>query len=202
VQAATPARIDSVRQSLALQHFFDSMRDCQGMEILDLGEFSQPTREYFSSLGHRLYHEDMVSAIDRVFGSTDPATSHRHPELAHQFLSQTLSYDPGQFDAILVWDTLHFTARPLLETVAARLLSLLRSRGSMLACFNADPRAERVQSYSFRITGPGTLELHPRSLRKPAQTFTNRGIEKLFERFAAVKFYLTRDSLREVLVRK
>ncbi len=178
------------------------MRDCQGLEILDLGEFSQSTREFVASLGHRLYHEDMAASIDRVFGSSDPATSHRHPELSHRFLSQTLAYDPGQFDAIFVWDTLHFTARPLLETVTARLLSLLRSRGTMLAFFHADPRAEQVQSYSFRVTGTATLELHPRQLRNPAQAFTNRGIEKLFERFAAVKFYLTRDSLREVLVRK
>jgi len=200
--AEAQGRVDYLRRSLALEHFFAAMRDCQGLEILDLGEFNQANRDYIASLGHRLFHEDLVAGIDQIFGSGDPATTQRHPELAHEFLSQTMQFEPGQFDAILVWDTLHYTARPLLDAVTARLLSLLRSRGHMLALFHADPRAEQVQSYSFRITGPDSLELHSRGVRRPAQLFTNRGIEKLFDRFASIKFYLTRDSLREVLVRK
>ena len=38
--------------------------------------------------------------------------------------------------------------------------------------------------------------------RTPVQYFNNRGIEKLFERFEAVKFFLTRDALREVVVKR
>ena len=39
-------------------------------------------------------------------------------------------------------------------------------------------------------------------MRRPLQLFNNRGVEKLFQRFHSVKFFLARDHLREVIVRR
>ncbi len=195
-------RIEQQRRSLALQHFFDAMRDCQGMEILDLGEFSEANRDFVTGLGHRLYSEDIAGKIDQVFGAGDPAVTQRRPDLAHEFLSQSLQFDNGQFDAIFVWDTLEYAARPLLDAIVSRLLALLRNRGNAIAYFHADTRLDTVANYAFRVLDFDLLELHSRGTRRPAQLFTNRGIEKLFERFGSTKFYLTRDALREVLIRK
>ncbi len=178
------------------------MRDCQGLEILDLGEFNQANRDFVHSMGHRLLNDDIVSRVDEVFGPGDPGAVQRQPDLAHQFLSQALQWDPGQFDAVFVWDSLQYLSRPLLDAVVARLHSLLRSRGLLLAYFHSAPNSPKVQSYSFRVANEAALELYPRSIRRPAQLFSNRGVEKTFERFSSIKFYLTRDSLREVLVRR
>jgi hypothetical protein len=41
-----------------------------------------------------------------------------------------------------------------------------------------------------------------RAQRRPAQVFNNRSLEKLFQDFQSVKFFLTRDRLREVIVRR
>jgi len=41
-----------------------------------------------------------------------------------------------------------------------------------------------------------------RGTRVAAQAFNNRGLEKLFARFESVKFFLTREALREVIVRR
>jgi hypothetical protein len=41
-----------------------------------------------------------------------------------------------------------------------------------------------------------------RSQRRPAQIFNNRSLEKLFQDFQSVKFFLTRDRLREVIVKR
>jgi hypothetical protein len=41
-----------------------------------------------------------------------------------------------------------------------------------------------------------------RGQRKPAQIFNNRSLERLFQDFQSVKFFLTRDHLREVIVRR
>jgi hypothetical protein len=38
-------------------------------------------------------------------------------------------------------------------------------------------------------------------MRRPAQLFNNRSLEKLFHRFESVKFFLTREQLREVIVK-
>jgi hypothetical protein len=39
-------------------------------------------------------------------------------------------------------------------------------------------------------------------MRRPAQLFNNRAIEKLFREAQSLKFFLTRDHLREVIVRR
>jgi hypothetical protein len=44
--------------------------------------------------------------------------------------------------------------------------------------------------------------LTSRGTRAPAQFFNNRALEKLFSRFQSLKFFLTRDSLREVIVKR
>jgi hypothetical protein len=59
-----------------------------------------------------------------------------------------------------------------------------------------------VPSYSFRIHGHRTIQLASRGRRQPAQFFNNRSLEKLFQDFQSVKFFLTRDHLREVIVRR
>ena len=70
----------------------------------------------------------------------------------------------------------------------------------MLAFFHSDERAASIPSYFYRISDPKTLLLVPRGQRKPSQFFNNRSLEKLFQQFASVKFFLTRGHLREVIV--
>ena len=41
-----------------------------------------------------------------------------------------------------------------------------------------------------------------RGPRKPEQIFNNRSLEKLFQGFESLKFFLARDNLREVIVRR
>jgi hypothetical protein len=44
--------------------------------------------------------------------------------------------------------------------------------------------------------------LTERSVRSAGQVFNNRSLEKLFGKFESVKFFLTRENLREVIVRR
>jgi hypothetical protein len=72
----------------------------------------------------------------------------------------------------------------------------------LLAFFHAEEKAELLPSYSYRIVDSKTISLAMRGERKPAQFFNNRSLEKLFHEFQSVKFFLTRDHLREVIVRR
>jgi hypothetical protein len=46
-----------------------------------------------------------------------------------------------------------------------------------------------------------TLQVAQSGTRQPAQLFNNRRLEKLFNTFGSVKFFLTRERLREVIVK-
>ena len=72
----------------------------------------------------------------------------------------------------------------------------------MLAFFNANEKAQEIPLYNYRISGPADPDLVPRGTSAPAQYFNNRCIEKLFHRYPSVKFFLARDYLREIIVRR
>jgi hypothetical protein len=97
---------------------------------------------------------------------------------------------------------LQFLAPPLLQQTVDRLHHILKPHAYLLAFFHAEEKAASAPLYSYRIAGPRTMSLIPRGQNRPAQYFNNRNLEKLFQNFDSVKFFLTRDHLREVIVRR
>ena len=200
--APTPAPRDITRHSHALEQMLHILRDHQNLQILDLGEVNQDNVAFLTSLGHRLYSEDLLRTVDSVFGEGDPAITHASGSRQQEFFEQALAFPQGHFDAALVWDSFEYLAKPLLEPVMYRLLNIVRPGGVMLACFHADARDPMVPFYSYRIQSAGEIQVHAKAHRRLVQPFNNRTIEQLFQPCSSVKFFLTRDSLREVLVRR
>ena len=189
------------RPSRGLEQFFTYVRDQVGLSILDLAGASQQNINFITNLGHRLYSEDFVRTLDDVFGEEDP-NDQAHQSLIDQFLRQTLNFEPEQFDGVLVWDVLQYMTPALLTATLERLRTIVRPHSYLLAYFHSDEKAQQVPFYSFRIKDHQNLLLAQRGTRKPAQIFNNRSLEKLFGKFESVKFFLTREQLREVIVRR
>ena len=83
-----------------------------------------------------------------------------------------------------------------------RLHKITRPRSYLLAFFNADDKSTHYPKTNFRIQNRTTLDLVQRGQRKQAQRFNNRSLEKLFGQFESVKFFLTRESLREMIIKR
>ena len=81
-----------------------------------------------------------------------------------------------------------------MDPVVARLHRVLRPGGVMLVCFRADIREQLTVQQSFRIADTRTLSIYPKGHRQAAHLLTNRAVERIFERFGSVKFFLSRDS--------
>lgn len=193
----------TTRVSNGLDQFFASIHGQESLRLLDISGATQANIGYITERGHRIYSDDLLRTLDQAFGTgPDALANQSDPQRVEQFLSQTLDFPPAHFDGALVWDTLQFLAPPLLQLTIERLRYILRSSAYLLAFFHADEKAEAVPVYSYRIVDAKTLSLAPRGLRKPAQFFNNRSLEKLFHEFHSVKFFLTRDHLREVIVRR
>jgi len=189
------------RPSRGLEQFFAFLRDQAGLSILDLAGASQQNINFITNLGHRLYSEDFVRTLDDVFGDTDPSDQANQGRI-DQFLRQTLNFENEQFDGVLVWDVLQYMTPALLAATLDRLRTIVRPHSYLLAYFHADEKARQVPFYSFRIKDSQNLILAQRGTRKPAQIFNNRSLEKLFQKFESVKFFLTKEQLREVIVRR
>lgn len=191
------------RQSHGLDQFCSSLEDRPGMAILDFAGVNQATVSFITNYGHRIYSDDFVHQMDQCFGlEGDFFDNQANPLLTSRFFANTLDFDDATFDGALVWDSLQFLSAPLLQSVVAKLHRVLRPGASLLAMFHAEERIIEMPAFSYRIHDHRTIQLSARPKRKPAQVFNNRALEKLFQDFHSVKFFLTRDHLREVIVRK
>src|SRR5215469_7022424 len=187
----------STRQSRGLEEFFSYIRDQSGLTILDLGGATQQNVSFITNLGHRLYSEDFLQILSETFGVEDTVDQSNSGQIEY-FLRQALDYPEHQFDGVLIWDSLEYLAPALLTAVIDRLHKIVRPKSYMLAFFHSDDKLDTVPYYTFRIQELNTLQVASSGSRRPAQLFNNRSLEKLFGKFDSVKFFLTRERLREV----
>lgn len=158
---------------------------------------------FITGLGHRIYSDDILRALDMAFGDgPDFLVNQSDPARVEQFMATTLDFPISALGGALLWDTLQFLSPPLLQMALDQLFHILEPGSSMLAYFHTDERATTVPLNSYRIVDQRTVQLLPKGQRRPAQYFNNRALEKVFQRFNSVKFFLTRDHLRELIVRR
>jgi hypothetical protein len=190
----------TTRRSRALEEFFLDIRELSGLTILDLGGASQENVNFITNLGHRLYSEDFLQILHETFGA-EGTVDHSNPGRIDYFLRQALDYPEDHFDGVLLWDSLEYLAPALMTAVVARVRKIARKKSHVLAFFESDDKLERVPCYTFRILETTSLQLTQNGTHPTVQLFNNRALEKLFADFQSVKFFLTRERLREVLVR-
>jgi hypothetical protein len=175
----------------------------EDLSILDMSGASQANISFVTGFGHRISSDDIVGTMQECFGD-DFLGNQQAASTAQRFLDQTLKFPDQSFDGALVWDALQFLTSPLLDQTVAQLLRVMRPGGAMLLFFNSDEKATQIPVYNYRIQDKKTLLQMPRSGAgyQRTQFFNNRVIEKLFQDVASLKFFLTRDHLREVIVRR
>jgi hypothetical protein len=192
------------RQSRGLEQFFFDIRDVVGLSVLDLGGAYQENINFLIDLGHKVYTQDLVRGLDDCFESSVASNlaEQTNPGRIEYFLAQNFDYSPGTFDGVLLWDSLQFMGPALLNATVERLSQVMKPKSYLLAFFTASERATEAPSYIFRIADNKTIHLTERGMRPVGQVFNNRSLERVFGKFESVKFFLTRESLREVIVRR
>ena len=184
------------RHSNGLDQFFSYIKGESGLSILDLAGVNQANVSFITNLGHKIYSEDFLRGLRLAANGAEA-----QPRV-DAFLSQNLAHPEASFDGVLVWDALEYLSTPLLTATVDRLWRIVKPGSYLLAVFQAQEKAEAIPQYSFRIQDSKTLLVADRGPRLPEQVFNNRSLEKLFQNFESLKFFLARDKLREVIVRR
>ena len=165
----------------------------------------QATLNFFIDRGFRVYTEDLLSSWSAFLradeeeirsqpAGTKPAET--SPAVrAERFVNCNLRHAPDTFDAVLLWDLLDYLDRDAASLVAAKLSTLVRENGAILAIFHTRPPA---QFQRYRMLDAHNLELVPTpAVVKPQHVYQNREIQDLFEGFRSSKTFVGRDQLRE-----
>jgi hypothetical protein len=193
---------EGARRSHALEHFTAALARPVFLQVLDLGGINQNNLDFVTGQGHRLYSEDLIRAAEAFFPPGTWDQLHPDERKLEEFLQQALPFPNGAAGAALVWDQLQFLPPVLAEAVAARLHRILAPDAPLLALFHADSALTRAAPSSCRILDERTLLLRPRGAPRRAHSFTPRTIERFFAQFHSIKFFMTRDNLQEVIVRR
>ena len=189
------------RQSRGLDQFFFNIRGMAGLSVLDLGGAVQENIEFVTSLGHRVTTQAFLQTLDQTFGR-DAINEQSHPDGIGSFLNQNLAFGEGTFDGVLLWDTLQYMSPALLTATIDELYRITRPGSYMLGFFNSDDKTKVSPNTKFRIVDANVIHLMQKGTRRQAQAFNNRNLEKIFGKFESVKFFLTRESLREIIIRR
>ena len=198
-----PVGAPFTRPSNGLDQFFTALRDQSGLKIIDFAGTSQANVSFITNMGHGVSSEEFMRLFEGTFGSDERLLeSQNDPRRVDEFLQELLTYPPNQFDGALAWDSLQFLTPHLLQITVDRVYEVLRPGAYLFAIFHANEKAREIPTYHYRIQDQKTLLLTPRGQRVQAQFFNNRALEKLFHRYQSVKFFLTRDNLREIIVRR
>ncbi len=198
---------ESFRLSNGLKDFLWLISDVENGRLLDLGQVSQATLNFFIERGFRVTTDDMLRSWKEFRGAVEekqrnaPPSDFNEPlspeEIAQHFLQNSLQYPDDEFNAVLVWDIFDRLDAGLLSQVANRLHEIVHPGGAVLALFHSKT-PERA--YRYRIVDNQTIEIVPIG---PAGThmriFQNREILNLFSRFRSAKTFVGRDQLREGL---
>jgi len=203
------------RRSSGLGELSRTLSSEDGLCILDLGATSPSNIHYFTEHGHKAYSEDVLLA------SLDPSLVVRdeHANLVLQdgkptlndkrFLAENLSYPGGLFDVVFCWNLADYMDESLVKPVIARLWSIMKPGGVMLAFFHTRDAGPDAPCYRYHVLDTDTVEMQlivaPKGRSggegfRLQRVFNNRHIENLFRDFSSIKFFLARDNVREVLV--
>lgn len=213
-----PGKHNLTRRSSGLGELSRHFRPDEPMCILDIGATSAANIRYFTERGQKIYSEDLLAAST----DSDLLTKDENGKPAldcKRFLAENLTYPGGQFDVILCWNLADYLDESLVKPVIARLWSTLRPGGLLLAFFHTQEAGPDSPCYRYHIVDKDTLEMNDIEMRRDARkgpagvgqtpnhggfrlqrVFNNRHIENLFRDFSSIKFFLTRDNIREVLV--
>ena len=203
-----------MRRSSAVAELARLLKSEETLSVLDIGATSASNIRFFAERGHRICSEDLLEA------STDPAlvSLDEHGQKAldsKKFLEENLAYPNSQFDIVFCWNLADYLDESLVKPVVARLWSVMKPGGLLLAFFHTREAGPDAPCYRYHVTGTDTLEMTrlviKRDQRKEPgnsasrgftlqRVFNNRHIENLFRDFASLKFFLSRDNVREVLV--
>src|SRR5581483_1752881 len=200
------------RRSSGMGEISRTLSSQEGLCILDLGATSPNNIRYFTDHGHKPYSEDvLLSSIDPSLIVKDeegrPVIDER------RFLAENLVYPPALFDVIFCWNLPDYMDESLVKPVVARLWSVLKPGGLLLAFFHTKDAGPDAPCYRYHILNNDVLEMQhivahvegrgPSGAKtnfRLQRVFNNRHIENLFRDFASIKFFLARDNVREVMV--
>ncbi|WP_348268603.1 class I SAM-dependent methyltransferase [Edaphobacter paludis] len=187
------------RHSSGWKELLKHLSTQESLRVLDIGPTSSTNINYITSLGHSIYMANLVEEAAKpewiIPAEGDKAASFD----VEGFLKSNLNFSGRMFDVVILWDTADYLPESLLVPVFSRIHDVLQPGGLMLAFFHASPDAEAAFN-RYHLTETDVIEMQRAGSYPLLNVYSNRKIENLLSGFSNFRFFLAKDSLREVII--
>ena len=175
------------------------LRSQESLRILDIGPTSSSNINYITSLGHSIYMANIVEEASKPEFLLPGEAGEADRIDVERFLDANLNFSGRMFDVVILWDTADYLPEALLAPVFSRIHEVLQPGGLMLAFFHAATTPE-TSFCRYHLTDSDIVEMQPAGNYPLVQIYSNRKIENLLSKFSNFRFFLAKDSLREVII--
>jgi hypothetical protein len=171
-----------------------------GLRILDIGPTSPTNINLLTNAGHSVYMADLVPEAQDPEWMKKPEDGGDPVFDVEGFLERNLDFSGREFDAVLLWTTLDYLPEPLLQPTVDRLRSSMKPGGKVLALFHNKQTGENTAYCRYHLSETDAIDVQESAPIPLRRAMTNRGIEKVFDRYNGCKFFLAKDNLYEVII--
>jgi SAM-dependent methyltransferase len=187
------------RHSSGWNELLKYLRSRESLRILDIGPTSSTNINYITNLGHSIYMANVVEEASKPEWLI-PGEPGEPPSFdVDRFLETNLNFSGRTFDVVILWDTADYLPEPLVATVLARIHQVLQPGGLMLAFFHQTSSPDTVFC-RYHLTDTDVVEMQRAGNYPLLNVYNNRKIENMLTGFSNYRFFLAKDSLREVII--
>jgi hypothetical protein len=187
------------RHSSGWKELQKQLKARESLRVLDIGPTSSSNINYITSLGHSIYMANLVEEAAKPEWII-PGEGNEEPKYdVDRFLAANLNFSGRNFDVVILWDTADYLPEALVEPIFSRLHQVIEPSGLMLAFFHAtsDPGTVFCR---YHLTDTEVVEMQKAGNYPLLHIYSNRKIENLLRDFNTYRFFLAKDSLREVII--
>jgi SAM-dependent methyltransferase len=187
------------RHSSGWNELLKHLRSQDSLRILDIGPTSSTNINYITDLGHSIYMANLVEEASKPEWRTASAEGGEPVFDVDRFLEANLNFSGRVFDVVIFWDTADYLPEPLVAPVLSRLHKVLQPGGLMLAFFH-QASAPETHFCRYHLTDTDVVEMQKAGNFPIVNIYNNRKIENMLSEYANFRFFLAKDSLREVII--
>jgi SAM-dependent methyltransferase len=187
------------RHSSGWKELLKHLRGQESLRVLDIGPTSSTNINYITSLGHSIYMANVVEEAAKPEWMTAGAAGEQPTFDVDRFLENNLNFAGRIFDVVILWDTADYLPDPLLTPFFARIHQVLQPGGLMLAFFHATTATDTAFC-RYHLTDTEIVDMQRAGNYPLLHSYSNRAIENMLSQFSSYRFFLAKDSLREVIV--
>ena len=187
------------RHSSGWNELLKYLRAQDSLRILDIGPTSSTNINYITNLGHSIYMANVVEEATKPEWLI-PGEAGAEPSYdVERFLETNFNFSGRTFDVVILWDTADYLPEPFVAPILARLHQVLQPGGLMLAFFHQTSSPDTVFC-RYHLTDTDVVEMQRAGSYPLLNVYNNRKIENMLSRFSNYRFFLAKDSLREVII--